>query len=148
MQLITLLDNLKSITDEPRHPALDMAFEDIIFVMEEIDTDNRGICNQRKEPANDDDTISKNTFDGDSDGDVSDNSKRDFRKTKRERDAEREAAGKASCQNMFQKTQLLLIYYLRCRDVQPHANTRNENRHCRWGCCCVSLMVAVRRRAG
>ena len=50
VQLITLLDNLKCITDDPRKPDLDMSYEDVIFVIEEIDTDPRGICLQRPDP--------------------------------------------------------------------------------------------------
>eukprot|EP00316_Scyphosphaera_apsteinii_P008370 CAMPEP_0119300784 /NCGR_PEP_ID=MMETSP1333-20130426/2689_1 /TAXON_ID=418940 /ORGANISM="Scyphosphaera apsteinii, Strain RCC1455" /LENGTH=454 /DNA_ID=CAMNT_0007302681 /DNA_START=187 /DNA_END=1551 /DNA_ORIENTATION=- len=50
VQLITLLDNLKCVTDDPRKPDLDMSYEDILFVIEEIDTDPRGIFLQRPEP--------------------------------------------------------------------------------------------------
>ena len=46
-QLITLLDNLKCITDDPKKPAWDLCYEDVIFVIEELDTDPRGICLQR-----------------------------------------------------------------------------------------------------
>jgi DNA replicative helicase MCM subunit Mcm2 (Cdc46/Mcm family) len=50
VQLITLLDNLKCISDDPKKPDLDMSYEDVIFVIEEIDTDPRGICLQRPDP--------------------------------------------------------------------------------------------------
>lgn len=49
VQLITLLDNLKCITDDPKNPALDLSYEDLLFVIEEIDTDPRRICLQREE---------------------------------------------------------------------------------------------------
>ena len=37
-----MLDNLKCITDDPKKPAYDMTYEDLIYVIEEIDTDPRG----------------------------------------------------------------------------------------------------------
>lgn len=40
-QWLTLLDSLKTITDDPKNPANHMTFDDIIFVIEELDTDPR-----------------------------------------------------------------------------------------------------------
>merc|ERR1719183_1924081 len=46
LQLMTLLDDLKSITDNPKQQE-NYTYKDILFVIEEIDTDPRGICLQR-----------------------------------------------------------------------------------------------------
>ena len=46
-QWLTLLDSLKTITDDPKTPANDMTFDDVIFIIEEIDTDERKLCVQR-----------------------------------------------------------------------------------------------------
>ena len=46
-QWLTLLDSLKTITDDHKKPANDMTFDDVIFIIEEIDTDERKLCVQR-----------------------------------------------------------------------------------------------------
>merc|ERR1712048_1460223 len=48
IQLMTLLDDLRTITDIPQKPQ-DYTYNDLLFVIEEIDTDPRGICLQRSE---------------------------------------------------------------------------------------------------
>eukprot|EP00658_Telonema_sp_P-2_P020321 TRINITY_DN18039_c0_g1_i1.p1 TRINITY_DN18039_c0_g1~~TRINITY_DN18039_c0_g1_i1.p1 ORF type:complete len:878 (-),score=211.05 TRINITY_DN18039_c0_g1_i1:151-2784(-) len=48
-QWLTLLDSLKTITDDAKKPANNMSFDDVIFVIEELDTDPRGLCIQREQ---------------------------------------------------------------------------------------------------
>merc|ERR1711879_569928 len=45
--LLTLLDDLKAITDS-QHDNGQFTFRDLLFVVEEVDTDPRGICLQRE----------------------------------------------------------------------------------------------------
>ena len=47
-QWLTLMDSLKTITDDYKNPANNMTFDDVIFVIEELDTDPRGLCIQRE----------------------------------------------------------------------------------------------------
>jgi len=49
IQLMTLLDDLKTITDAPERRE-DYTYKDLLFVVEEIDADPRGICLQRTQP--------------------------------------------------------------------------------------------------